>query len=43
MAKVYASLIKNGVINPKTNLPYTIDDVPDYKNLREEVKKLLEE
>ena len=39
MAKIYARLIKTGAINPKTNRPYTINDVPE--NLREEVERLL--
>jgi hypothetical protein len=29
MVKVYRDLILNGTINPKTDKPYTIDDVPD--------------
>ena len=28
MAKIYANLIMKGAICPKTNQPYTIDDVP---------------
>lgn len=39
MAKIYADLIKKGAINPKTGLPYTIDDVPVL--IREDVEKLL--
>ena len=27
-ARIYADLIIRGVVNPKTGLPYTIDDVP---------------
>jgi len=40
MAKVYADLIIKGAINPKTNKPYTIDDVP--AKLRKEVQKILD-
>ena len=40
MAKIYANLINNGIICPKTNNPYTIDDVP--ARLQETVKELLE-
>ena len=39
MIKIYVSLISNGVINPKTNLPYTIDDVPS--RIKEAVRNLL--
>lgn len=28
MARIYADLIREQVINPKTGKPYTIDDVP---------------
>ena len=39
MAYVYANLIKNGTINPKTGKAYTIDDVPSI--IRAEVEKIL--
>ena len=39
MAYVYANLIKKGTINPKTEKPYTIDDVPSI--IRAEVEKIL--
>lgn len=39
MAKIYADLIRRGVTNPKTGLPYTIDDVP--ARLRAAVEDLL--
>ena len=42
MAKIYAKLICKGIINPKTNNVYTIEDIPDEK-LREQVVILLEE
>lgn len=40
MAKVYASLIRKGVICPKTGKPYTINDVPE--RLRAAVRAILE-
>lgn len=39
MAKIYANLINNKVVNPKTGLEYVIDDVP--VKLQEAVKELL--
>lgn len=39
MAHVYAALIQKGAINPKTEQPYTIDDVP--RLLRDAVQLLL--
>lgn len=39
MARIYADLITKGVTNPKTGLPYTIDDVP--ARLRSAVEDLL--
>lgn len=39
MAQVYASLIKNGTVNPKTGSPYTIADVPAV--IRGQVQALL--
>lgn len=41
MAKIYARLIKNGTINPKTGKPYALEDVPE--SLRDAVRALLEE
>ena len=41
MAKIYANLINNEVINPKTGMTYTIDDVP--AKLQDAVKELLGE
>ncbi len=40
MAKIYANLINDKVINPKTSEEYSINDVP--ASLQEDVKKLLE-
>ena len=39
MAKIYANLINNKVICPKTGNPYVIDDIPI--QLQEAVKQLL--
>ena len=39
MVKVYADLIKKGVINPKTGNVFCVDDVPS--KLQDSVKKLL--
>ena len=39
MAHVYAALIQKGAINPKTNEPYKIEDVP--RLLRDAVELLL--
>ena len=39
MAYVYANLIKEGAVNPKTGKPYTIDDVPAV--IRADVEKIL--
>ena len=39
MAKIYANLIKNEVINPKTGMIYAIEDVP--VKLQEAVRVLL--
>lgn len=39
MAKIYADLIRRGVINPNTGLPYSINDVPP--RLRRAVEDLL--
>lgn len=41
MAKVYADLIQNGTINPKTGIPYVVEDVP--AKIRDEVKRILGE
>lgn len=41
MAKIYADRIKYKKVNPKTGLPYTIDDVP--QKYREEVQRILDE
>lgn len=41
MAKVYADLIRKGVICPKTGKPYSLEDVPS--KIREAVKKILDE
>lgn len=41
MAYVFADLIKNKKINPKTNLPWTINDVPE--KYRAEVQRILDE
>ena len=41
MAKFYGTKIKNGVINPKTNLPWVIADVP--KLWREATAQWLED
>lgn len=46
MAYIYADLIRRGVINKKTGMPYKLEDVPEVWRgirLREEVAKLLEE
>lgn len=40
MVQVYASLIKNGTVNPKTGKAYTIEDVPAI--IRGQVQKLLD-
>ena len=39
MAKVYANLIKNKTINPKTGNEWKIEDVPS--GIRDEVERLL--
>jgi hypothetical protein len=39
MARIYADLIRRGVINPNTGLPYSLDDVP--QRLRSAVENLL--
>lgn len=39
MAYVYADLISKSAINPKTEKPYTIDDVPSI--IRADVEKIL--
>lgn len=39
MIQVYASLIKNGTVNPKTGKVYTIEDVPAI--IRSKVQELL--
>lgn len=39
MAKVYADLIKDGTINPKTGKPFVIGDVPEI--IRAQVEALL--
>lgn len=39
MAKIYADLIRRGVVNPKTGNPYTIEDVP--ARLQDAVRALL--
>ena len=41
MAKIYANLIKNHTINPKTGKEWCIEDVPD--KLKEAVQKILDE
>ena len=41
MARVYADLIRKGVICPKTGKPYSIEDVPS--KLRKAVKKILDD
>ena len=40
MIQVYASLIKNGTVNPKTGKAYTIEDVPTI--IRRQVQELLD-
>ena len=40
MARIYASLIRNGVTNPKTGAAYTLENVPE--RIRENVRTLLE-
>lgn len=39
MAQVYANLIKEETINPKTGKPYAIEDVPEV--IRPEVEAIL--
>ena len=39
MARIYADLIRRGVTNPNTGLPYSLDDVP--LRLRSAVENLL--
>lgn len=39
MAQVYANLIKEGTVNPKTGKPYAIEDVPE--TIRPEVEAIL--
>lgn len=41
MTKIYADLIRKGVICPKTGKPYSIEDVPS--KLRKTVKKILDD
>lgn len=41
MAKIFANLIEDKVINPKTGVSFVIDDVP--AGLREAVKEILGE
>lgn len=40
MVQVYASLIKNGTVNPKTGKPYAITDVPTV--IRSQVAAILD-
>jgi len=41
MARVYADMIKNHKINPKTNTAWTINDVP--QRYKAEVQRILDE
>jgi len=41
MARVFADRIRYQKINPKTNLPWTINDVPE--KYRAEVQRILDE
>lgn len=39
MAQVYANLVKNGTVNPKTGQPYKLEDVPAV--IRKQVEKIV--